>query len=460
MTPQQIILIVTTISAFLAPFMTSSINVALPSIGSEFALKSVELGWIASSYLLASAAFMLAFGKLADIYGRKNIYRAGMLVYTVGSALCAFPPSAPAFIAFRAIQGIGGAMILGTGVAILTSVYPGHQRGKVLGINIASTYSGLSFGPVLGGVLTEQFGWRSIFWLNVLAGLAIFALILLFVKDEWKGAEGERFDSLGAALSWMTLIPLMIGVSLLPKFEGTLLICVGFASLLLFICWENRVTAPLLNLHLFAQNRVFALSNLAALINYSATFAVSFLLSLYLQYIKGFSPQEAGFTLIAQPIMMALFSPVCGRLSDRMSTRTLASSGMAIIVVALGLLALITAQTPIPFLIGVLMLLGVGFALFSSPNTNAVMGAVEPRYYGIASATLATMRSTGQTLSLGIATLIFALFLGNSKITPDLHPPFLQSVRLLFLLFAGLCVVGVLASLAKGKGAPTKNNRS
>lgn len=454
MTPQQIILIVTTISAFLVPFMTSSINVALPSIGREFALNSVELGWIASSYLLASAAFMLAFGKLADIYGRKRIYRAGMLVYVVGSALSAFPPSAPVFIVFRAIQGIGGAMILGTGVAILTSVYPGHQRGKVLGINIASTYSGLSFGPVLGGILTEQFGWRSIFWLNVMAGLVIFALILLFVKNEWRGAAGERFDSLGAVLSWMTLIPLMIGVSRLPKFEGTLLVGVGFASLFLFIYWENRVAAPLLNLHLFAQNRVFALSNLAALINYSATFAVSFLLSLYLQYIKGFSPQQAGMVLIAQPLMMALFSPVCGRLSDRMSTRTLASSGMAIIVVALGLLALITAQTPIPFLIGVLMLLGVGFALFSSPNTNAVMGAVEPRFYGIASATLATMRSTGQTLSLGISTLVFALFLGNSKITPDLHPPFLQSVRLLFLLFAGLCVIGTFASLARGKHSP------
>ncbi|GAK49490.1 putative transport protein [Candidatus Moduliflexus flocculans] len=451
MNPKQIILIVTTISAFLAPFMTSSINVALPSIGREFALTSVELGWIASSYLLASAAFMLAFGKLADIYGRKRIYRAGMLVYTAGSALSAFPPSAPVFIAFRAIQGIGGAMILGTGVAILTSVYPGNQRGKVLGINIASTYSGLSFGPVLGGILTEQFGWRSIFWLNVFAGLVIFALILLFVKDEWKGAAGERFDAFGAVLSWMTLIPLMIGVSRLPKVDGTLLICVGFASLLGFIFWENRVAAPLLNLHLFAQNRVFALSNLAALINYSATFAVSFLLSLYLQYIKGFSPQQAGMTLIAQPVMMAIFSPICGRLSDRMSTRTLASSGMAMIVVALGLLALITAQTPIPFLVGVLVLLGIGFALFSSPNTNAVMGAVEPRFYGIASATLATMRSTGQTLSLGIATLVFALFLGNNKITPELHPPFLQSVQLLFLLFAALCVVGTFASLARGK---------
>ncbi len=451
MTPQQIILIVTTISAFLAPFMTSSINVALPSIGREFSLNSVELGWIASSYLLASAAFMLAFGKLADIYGRKRIYRAGMLVYTVGSALSAFPPSASMFIAFRAIQGIGGAMILGTGVAILTSVYPGNQRGKVLGINIASTYSGLSFGPVLGGTLTEQFGWRSIFWLNVLAGLVIFALIVIFVKDEWKGAEGERFDSLGAALSWMTLIPLMIGVSRLPKFEGTLLISIGFISLFLFIWWENRVAAPLLNLHLFAENRVFALSNLAALINYSATFAVGFLLSLYLQYIKGFSPQQAGMVLIAQPVVMAVFSPICGRLSDRMSTRTLASSGMALIVVALGLLSMLTAQTPISFFVAVLILLGVGFALFSSPNTSAVMGAVEPPYYGIASATLATMRATGQTLSLGISTLIFALFLGNHKITPDLHPQFLQSVRLLFLLFAGLCVVGVFASFARGK---------
>jgi MFS family permease len=196
---------------------------------------------------------------------------------------------------------------------------------------------------------------------------------------------------------------------------------------------------------------VFAFSNLAALINYSATSAVTFLISLYLQYVKGLDPQQAGIVLIAQPVMMALFSPVAGRLSDSVEPRILSSAGMGIISVMLALISFVGPETPITLLVLCLLFLGFGFALFSSPNTNAVMSSVEKRLYGVASATLGTMRLTGQMLSMGIVMVIFAVTMGGTRITPEYYPSFLQSMRLAFVIFSVLCVVGVFASLARGK---------
>ena len=451
MNTRQSVLFATTASAFLAPVMASSINIALPAIGKEFALNAIALGWVASAYLLTSAAFVLTFGKLADIYGRRRVYQCGLTLFAAASVLCALAPSAALLIAFRAAQGVGAAMVFGTGIALLTSVYPANVRGKALGINVASTYAGLSLGPVIAGALTEYVGWRSLFWANAAATLLILAAVLLNIREEWAGTPGERVDWLGAAFSSATLIFIMIGVARLPKPAGIALICAGCAGLAAFVAWESRAAFPLLNMRLFRANRVFAFANLAALINYSATFAISFLLSLYLQYIKGLTPKQAGLTLIAQPAVMAILSPLCGRLSDRMSSRTLASSGMAIIVIGLGLLSRLTTDDSMTFLIAAQMLLGFGFALFSSPNTNAIMSAVEKPDYGVAAAALATMRSTGQAFSLGVAMLMFALFLGDVKLSEAAPAQFLRSLDTAFFVFAALCVIGVFASLARGK---------
>jgi MFS family permease len=243
----------------------------------------------------------------------------------------------------------------------------------------------------------------------------------------------------------------MYGLSLLPGPLGAVLIAAGVAGLGIFVAWELRSRTPVLNIHLFAHNRPFAFSNLAALINYSATSAVTFLLSLYLQYIKALTPQQAGLVLIAQPIVQATFSPVAGRLSDRIEPRIVASLGMAITAIGLGLLILISATTPLWTIVARLLLLGFGFALFSSPNMNAIMGSVDRLFYGIASGTLATMRLIGQMLSQGIATLLFALFIGRVEITPEAYPLFLASARMAFTVFAALCVGGIFASLTRGK---------
>lgn len=445
------VLLVATLASFLAPFISASVNIALPSIGSEFNMGAVALGWVATSFLLTSAMFVIPFGRIGDIYGRKRVFTYGIVIYTISSLLAALAPSGFLLIVFRAIQGLGGAMLFGTGVAILTSAYPPGERGRALGINVAAVYTGLSLGPFVGGLLTEHFGWRSIFLAHVPLGIIVIVLIFWKLKGEWAEARGERFDFVGSAIFSLGLVSIMYGFSVLPRLWGVWLLIVGVLAMLAFVRWEMRVKSPVLNIGLFRNNTVFTLSNIAALINYMATFAVGFLLSLYLQYIKGLSPEGAGLVLVAQPVVQTIFSPIAGRLSDRIEPRVVASVGMALTGTGLVLFIFLNQGTASGFIIGDLALLGFGFALFSSPNTNAVMSSVEKRSYGVASATLATMRQIGMVLSLGIAMLLFALYIGGVQITPEYHPAFLNSVRVAFIIFAVLCFVGVFASLARGR---------
>ncbi len=448
---QKAALLVTTAGSFLTPFMASSVNIALPSIGREFSMDAVLLSWVSSSYLLAAAMFLVPFGRIADLYGRKKVFTYGIVIYTLSSFLSGISTSALTLISFRVLQGIGGSMTFGTGVAILTSVFSEGERGKVLGINVASVYLGLSLGPFMGGFLTEHIGWRSIFLVNIPMGLIILVFILWKLSGEWAEGKGEKFDFFGSLLYCLTLVAIMYGFALLPREAGEAVIVIGGLGFWGFIKWEMRTKNPVLDIHLFRNNRVFAFSNLAALINYSATFAVGFLLSLYLQYLKGYSPLHAGLILVAQPATQAIFSPFAGRLSDKIEPRIVASLGMGFTVVGLSLLTFLNESTTLGFILTSLLLLGFGFALFSSPNTNAVMGSVEKRFYGVASGTLATMRLVGQMLSMGIATLLFSVYIGRVPITAASHPLFLASARAVFYIFATLCFAGIFASLARGK---------
>jgi len=444
-------LLIAAFASFLTPFMVSSINIALPAIGKEFQMSAVLMSWVPTSYILSAAMFLVPFGRLADIHGRKRIFGIGMWIFTLSSLLLAFSPSAMVLLSLRIAQGFGSAMIFGTGMAILTSVYPAAERGRVLGINVAAIYLGLSLGPVLGGFLTHQFGWRSIFLANVPLGLFVIYLVVSKLKLEWAEAAGESFDLAGSSIYAFSLAAFMYGLSLLPAQTGAWFIVAGIAGATVFVSWDSKAQSPLLSMNLFLHNPAFAFSNLAALINYSATFGVTFLLSLYLQYLKGFTPQHAGMVLISQPVVMALFSPIAGRLSDKIEPKVVASVGMGFTAAGLFLFTFLDQDTRLGFIIAGLMLLGFGFALFSSPNTNAVMSAIEKRYYGVGSATLATMRLIGQMLSMGIAMVIFSLHIGAARITPEYYPLFLTSVRTAFMIFAALCCCGVFASLARGK---------
>lgn len=446
-----VVLLIATMSAFLAPFTGSSVNIALPSISSELSLNAIALSWVPTAYLLAAAMSLVPLGRISDLVGRKRIFLYGTIINAAASIMCAVSNSGPWLVAFRATQGLGSAMTFGTGVAILTSVFPANERGRALGINAAAVYSGLSMGPMIGGFLTASLGWRSIFVLVAFIGLIITVTVLWKLKEEWVGARGEKFDYAGSLIYSLSLVSIMYAFSVLPALWGIWLIIAGVTGLVVFLRWEMRQKYPVLDIGLFRSNTVFAFSNLAAFINYSAVYAVGFLMSIYLQYIKGFAPEYAGLVLLAQPVPQVIFSPIAGTLSDRIEPRVVASIGMALTTTGLVMLSFLNANSGLVFIILSLVILGTGYGLFSSPNTNAVMGSVDKRLYGVAGGMLATMRLTGQAFSLGISLLLFSIYIGRVQITPEYYPLVLTSLKTAFTIASVLCFGGIFASIARGK---------
>jgi EmrB/QacA subfamily drug resistance transporter len=444
-------LIVATLASFIGPFMISSVNVALPAIQADLGMDAVQLSWIATAYLLAMAVVLVPAGKFADIHGRKRVFTTGLAVYTFGSVAAAFVNSASLLIVTRVLQGIGAALFVTTSMAILTSIYPPNRRGRVLGIYVAAVYVGLSVGPFVGGMLTQYLGWRSIFLIMLPLGLFALAMTFFFLKGEWLGEPGQKLDLGGCLLYAVAILALVYGASRLPATVGIALVLSGLALLVIFVRHQLAASFPVFDMQLFAGNRTFAFSSLAALLNYSTTFAVTFLLSLYLQYIKGMPPQTAGTVLMAQPIMMALLSPVAGRLSDKVEPRLLATAGMLTTVIGVALLTTLDSERSVMLIVANLILLGIGFALFSSPNMSAIMGAVEKRHYGLAAGAVATMRLLGQMFSMAVATVVLALIIGRQAITPANYDLFLRSIHTVFTISATLCFCGVYFSWFRGR---------
>jgi EmrB/QacA subfamily drug resistance transporter len=444
-------LLVTSLAAFLTPFMLGSIGLAIPSIGSEFNADAPTLNLIVTVFLIFMASFLLPFGRLADLYGRKKIFLTGIISYSFFSFLSALAPSALTLIVTYSLQGVSGAMVSSTGVAILTSTYQVKERGKILGINATAVYTGLSTGPFLGGLLTYNFGWRSIFFVNVLVGLIALVVASVKLKGEWVGTVGEKFDFGGSVLIVLSLSGLIYGVSTFSLSDSSkMLFFLGLGGLVAFLFHERSAQFPILNVRVFSSNPAFTLSNLAALIHYSATFAIGFLLSLYLQVARGLNPQEAGLILLIQPLMMVFVSPLAGRISDRVEPRIVASVGMALTSVGLFIFSLLSPQSSLNLIMTNLFLIGLGYGLFSSPNTYAVMSSVSIVYYGVASSTLGTMRFLGQASSMAIVSTVFSFYLKDLMITSAVTDLLVQSVSVVFLILAIVSVGGIFASLARG----------
>ncbi len=446
-----ILLAVIMISSFFNPFMSAAVNIALPRISEELSMNAVELSWIAMSFLLSSAVLLVPFGKLADILGRKKMLLAGNIVFTIFTLTCGLSVSEEMLIGSRLLQGVGSAMIASSGMALIISAFPAEKRGRIIGVNTSAVYVGLSAAPLLGGLLTQHLGWQSLFYINAFVGLLIIIGILYGVKAEWAEARNDRFDWKGSLVYMVSMTSLMYGFSKLPGNEGTILTIIGVAGMIIFVMLELKVPVPVLNISLFRDNKIFAFSNLAALINYAATFAITFVLSLYLQNVKGLAPIEAGTILVTQPVLMAIVASISGRMSDRIDTRILSSLGMGIISVGLILLIFLTPDTSMGYLIGTLAILGLGFGMFSSPNTHSVMSSVEKKFLGTASATLGTMRLTGMMFSMAIAAMSIHIFIGEEQINATTIPGFMNSVKAIFTVFTVLCIAGVFASLARGK---------
>ena len=443
------VLLVSAFAAFLVPFLSSAANLALPSIGKEFHANAIGLGWVISSFILSSAIFLLPFGRLGDIVGRKKIFFLGILLFTVSTFLIIFSWSIVSLIVFRILQGLSSAMIFGASMAIITSVFQPGERGRAIGINITSTYLGLSCGPVIGGLLTQYLGWRSIFAFLVPFGIISLILINRKIKTEWAEAVGEKFDWRGSIVYGIALASFMYGFSRLPSSLGWICIVIAIMMAIVFLIIENKISNPVFDIRLIMRNRVFAFSAIAALINYSATSAIGFFISLYLQYLKGLDARTAGLIMISQPIAMTLLSPVAGRLSDKKNPGVIASIGMGITASGLILLCFIKEDTPDYFIVLLLLLMGIGFGLFSSPNSNAIMSSVEKRYLGVASGVVGTMRMIGQMMSMGIAMMLLSLYIGKQTINHATYPGLISAMRTGFIIFSILSVLGIFASLAR-----------
>ncbi|MCE5214887.1 MAG: MFS transporter [Methanobacterium sp.] len=445
------ILLIATLASFLTPFMGTSINIALPTIAKELAVNAILLSWITTAFFLTSAMFAIPFGRIADMYGMKKIFTYGIVILTIASLLAAISPSAEFLIIARVIQGIGSAMVFVTGLAIIMSVFPPQERGKAIGINISVVYIGLVMGPVLGGFLTQYLGWRSIFYIILPLGLLVIALVFWKMKEEWAECKDEKLDHWGSILYILMLALILIGFSTITETLGLVMLILGIIGLIGFVMWELRVEHPILEVRLFFENRRFAFSNLATLISYMGLFAVGFLLSLYLQFIKGFDPNITGLILVVQTVFMVIISPIAGRLSDKFDPGRLASLGMALITIGLLIFAFITVETSISVIIIGLAILGVGIGIFSAPNTHSIMGSVERKYYGVASATVSTMRLLGQTFGMGIIILIFAVYIGAVQFTPQNYPELLTSIQVAFFISVILSIIAIFASLARNK---------
>lgn len=448
---QRAALTLAVISSFVTPVMASAVNLALPDMGLRFALDAVTLSWVQTSYILSTAVCVVPAGRLGDILGRKRIFIWGMSTFGLASLLACLAPSVLVVLVARVTQGMGSAMVFATGMAILSEAYPPGQRGRALGINVAAIYIGLSLGPLLGGLMTTYLTWRGVFALVVPPSALAVWVAVYRLDAEWAEAKGEHFDLMGSVFYALALVGLILGLTRMPTWTGGAFALAGAMFLWLFMRWEGKSPAPVFPVHLIRTNRPFAFSSLAALINYAAIFAVTFLLSLYLQRVKGFSASMAGLILVAQPVMQAILSPLAGRISDRVQPRLVASLGMGLTALGLAGLALLDAHSSILYVVACLMLNGIGFGVFSSPNMNAIMSSVAPRYYGIASGTVAAMRMMGQMVSMGIAASMLAIFVGQVRISPAVFPSLLNSLKATFIICCLLCVVGIFASLSRGE---------
>ena len=439
-------------TSFVSTIMGSALNLAIPAMEADFGISGAMAGWIVTAYSMSVAALAVPMGKLADVTGRRRILLCGIASFGVLAVLIMMVPDIRMLFVLRVLQGAAAGMMFSTNNAILLSVFPGNQRGRVLGISTAAVYIGLSIGPVLGGFLNHQFGWRSIFLFTALVALVAF----LFA---WKGApqdamRGEhQVDALGAFFFITGVLTSLYGLtSLTTSRFGWAVFALGIVLLAIFWYVETKAEDPVIRVTMFTKDKAFTLSNLAALLNYGATFAITYLVSIFLQVVLGYTSQTAGFILICMPVIQAVITPIAGRASDRIAPYKLATAGMVFCVAGLILFSFLNLQSGIGFIVFALMIEGVGFGLFSSPNTNAVMSCVEKKDYGVANSILSTMRNMGHTSSMSIVTIVVGLYLGKASLEEADPQLLIGTMHTLFLVFVVLCTIGVFFSLARNKG--------
>jgi EmrB/QacA subfamily drug resistance transporter len=463
------VLAIVAVGVFMATLDTSIVNISLPAIARYFGVPlNGAIEWVIIAYLVVIAGTLLTIGRLADMIGRKPIWVAGLVIFTVGSAICGASVSLLMLIAARALQGLGGALIMAVSPAMLTSAFPAHERGRALGMNAVIVALGVSVGPTLGGLITENFTWRWIFYVNVPIGIIGVIATLRVLTERMHRGRG-RFDPLGALLLAIGLIALTLGLSFgqewgwnSPLLIGTLVVSV--LALTAMVIVEHRVPDPVIDF-LLLHSRVFLSANVSLILSFLALFSVSFMLPFYFEELRGFSAAESGLLLTPLPLTIAVIAPFSGALADRIGTRWLASCGLLLACIGLVLLSQLNAQSSVWDIIWRLIVTGAGQALFQSPNNSALMGAAPRDRQGSAAGFLATGRVVGQSLSVALAGAIFATFGGatagrilvsnRSSLSPAqisvLQQTFSNAFHATFIVCASIAAIGVLTSLVRGK---------
>lgn len=463
---KNLLLFTIILGAFVAPFMGSCLNLAIPSIGVQYESSATMLGWVPTGYLLTTSAFSLPFGKLGDKVGKPLIFTWGVIFFVFIGTLSIFAWSMVSIITLRILHGVASAAIFSTNMAILSDSVPPERRGRSLGYATASTYIGLSMGPVVGGFLNHNFGWRSIFVVTAFIGILLMVGALssfgirgnkiksiVPLSDSLSAdSKGIFFDWGGSAMYAVSISGFIYGLSnFLSSRLALILLILSIILFIALIVRSNKLDDPLIPTGLFKHNILFVFSNAAALINYCATFATSYMLSLYLQIILQMDSQIAGMLLISQPLIMALLSPLAGRMSDRIEPRILSSAGMLFITIGLFAFSFLNYSFPLGLMIFFLVIIGVGFALFSSPNTNAVMSSVERKDSGLASSMLSTVRTVGQAISMTLITLIISFHIGSIPLSDAPPETLLSCIKIGFLTFSLICAAGIFFSFRRGR---------
>lgn len=455
-TPQQKnTIVVASITSFVTTFMGSALNLSIPEMEKYFGVNSQYVGWVVTVYMLTCAALAVPFGKLADLVKRKTILLPGILIFSISSAAAVISREMWVLLVFRFLQGIGASMIFSTNIALLMEHFDDDMRGKVLGYATCANYAGLSAGPVAGGILCYNLGWKSIFMVSAaVAAVAFLWAVLKLPKEQYKESFKKdiikELDISGIVSFAASMTAGMYGLSVLNYgWKGYALVAAGLVFIVLFLKAEKKAEKPLIDISVFRKNKAFSYANIAAFINYGANYVISYMLSVYLQTVKGFSPQTAGFVLLVNTLVLTVFSLFSGRLSDKIVPQYLSAAGMSLTAVALGMLALMPEKASHIYIISVLAISGLGFAFFASPNTKAVMTEVPEEGYGSASSILATMRSSGHTFSMAVVSGIIGIYMGNESVINASVQIMTRTFHTIFSVFTILCILGIFMAIKR-----------
>lgn len=448
---KKYLLLISASGSLLAPFMVSSLIVAIPAIGKEFSMSAAEMSWMSTAFFLAASMFLLPCGRAADIFGVKRVFTLGIYVYFISALLAYLSPSSMTLTTARFLTGIGAAMIFGTSFAILSLSLPESERGQALGINIAGSLLGFALGFQAGGLLTYYLSWRWIFLLTLPIDLLVIALIHLKLPGECAFSKGQKLDLPGSVLIITMLFLIVAGSSALPSSRGVLSLLGGVTLFIVFIRWEMRTKSPVINPRLFIKNLPFAISNGAALTYYAGSFGVIFLFSLYLHYIGQLDARQVGLVLLVFTLIMSVLVSYAGKLSDRFSPSIITTTGILITLLGLLPLAFLDSATPLGLVLLEFLLIIVGEALFAPPIVKIILSCLPREMYGMGSSLEETMRLLGNAASMAIITVIFTIYLGESIIKTENFPGLLSSMRAIFSIFFVISTTSLILAASSRK---------